>query len=143
MQCCKTRDFPLIQCGDDDEDPDHPSMESLRKGDVYAFGVILFEIAGLRGPWGKREMTGRDVDGERQTHRLVGNLRQRKQVSWTYFCPLSSCRPVAQCLLSHLHLNEVCLFSPPPEAGCDRRLRYRDIGWKGLLGLYFRRRVLP
>ena len=126
--------MPFSKCDDDDDDPDHPSMESLRKGDVYAFGVILFEIAGLRGPWGKREMTGRDVDGERQTHRLVGNLRQRKQVSWTYFCPLSSCRPVAQCLLSHLHLNEVSL-RPAAIGGGDMGIL--------LLGLYFRRRVLP
>ncbi len=126
-------------------------MESLRKGDVYAFGVILFEIAGLRGPWGKREMTGRDVDGEKRTYffasigwELVAKNESKGGGSWKYFCPVS-CRSVAQCLLSHLHLNEVCLFlpPPPPEAGCDRRLRYRDIGWKGLLGLYFRRRVLP
>ncbi len=128
-QCHKHAISLPIQCDADDDDPDHPSMESLRKGDVYAFGVILFEIAGLRGPWGKREMTGRDVDGEKQMYyiylfALVGNLRQRKQVSWKCFCPVSSCRSVAQCLLSHLHLNEVCLsVLPPPAAGGDRRRR--------------------
>ncbi len=49
-----------------------PSTEALRKGDVYAFGIVLFEIMGLRGPWGKREMTGRDVDGELETEREAG-----------------------------------------------------------------------
>ena len=41
-----------VDFGDDDDD--HPPTA---KADVYAFGIILFEIMGRKGPWGIREMS--------------------------------------------------------------------------------------
>ncbi len=41
----------------------HQSLGS-QKADVYAFGIILYEVVGLSGPWGIKDMNGWDVQGK-------------------------------------------------------------------------------
>jgi hypothetical protein len=36
----------------------------MQRSDVYAFGIILHEIFGRRGPWGKQEHSYRELQGE-------------------------------------------------------------------------------
>lgn len=34
-----------------------PPMRGSQKGDVYSFGIVLYEIIGRKGPWGETNYT--------------------------------------------------------------------------------------
>ena len=42
------------------EDTIHCNLGS-QKGDVYSFGLVLYEIMGRKGPWGKSDLRHKDV----------------------------------------------------------------------------------
>ena len=42
------------------EDTIHCNFGS-QKGDVYSFGLVLYEIMGRKGPWGKSDLRHKDV----------------------------------------------------------------------------------
>lgn len=89
-------DFGLHEFKADQEDPDWKRKEAKRalwkapellrdsigargtqKGDVYSFGIVLYEIFGRSGPWGWIEM---EADGE------FLRFAAEKRVKSFYFC---------------------------------------------------------
>ncbi|XP_028027881.1 guanylate cyclase 32E-like [Bombyx mandarina] len=53
-------------------DPEPPPRGS-QKGDVYSFGIILYEILGRKGPWGDTDLTNAEIIG-RVRHPIGGVL---------------------------------------------------------------------
>lgn len=46
----------------------NPPARGTQKGDVYSFGIVLYEIVGRNGPWGKLNMS---ESGETCVHVVV------------------------------------------------------------------------
>uniref|UniRef100_A0A2H1VT14 guanylate cyclase n=1 Tax=Spodoptera frugiperda TaxID=7108 RepID=A0A2H1VT14_SPOFR len=51
----------------------NPNPRGSQKGDVYSFGIILYEILGRNGPWGDTNLTNAEIIG-RVRHPIGGVL---------------------------------------------------------------------
>ncbi|XP_050670910.1 guanylate cyclase 32E-like [Leptidea sinapis] len=51
----------------------NPPPQGTQKGDVYSFGIILYEIIGRNGPWGDTNLTNAEIIG-RVRHPIGGVL---------------------------------------------------------------------
>ncbi|XP_063362021.1 guanylate cyclase 32E-like [Cydia amplana] len=59
-------------------DPNPPSRGS-QKGDVYSFGIILYEILGRNGPWGDTNLTNAEIIG--RVRQPIGGVLFRPPMS--------------------------------------------------------------
>lgn len=39
----------------------NPPSRGTQKGDVYSFGILLYEIIGRKGPWGETQLTKQEI----------------------------------------------------------------------------------
>ncbi|UYV64172.1 hypothetical protein LAZ67_2006927 [Cordylochernes scorpioides] len=58
-------------------DPNSPP-EGTQKGDVYSFGIVLYEILGRRGPYGRPDLTSSEIIKHvmQRDHRFRPSLSQ-------------------------------------------------------------------